>query len=366
MQVRRFASGFAGLLAIVLGAAIAIAEPAGNATFSQEQTTYQTRGAFLDIRELRRWADASYWEQKISEAFDGGVDPRMQTNAEERDAVLAVVWQIKPQVISAETQIVAIIPKRASKPRSTDIAYQIVFTPRRSDRDKDRVETRFIAEGIGAKPVPATAAGPIQRLPSSYSYVGFPQNNNIGKYWAEHPGELKSILAWIAASPNPGFDQILTMSPGEGTTAPRQASFHIAGTKVPVPAGPILTLRMTFLGDAAPVTVTLPERYDAKDFADLQIEKAQGQVAEHDRLGGVTGISELNEDERFPAKFALMQYFGSGTRDAEVDAIVPIPNGEKRVLLTPCASGQTTTSTSGASRRTGRAQRSDAWVSYVR
>jgi hypothetical protein len=332
MPVRRFASAFAGLLAMVFSATNVIAEPAGSTTFSLNQTTYETKGASLDSRELRRWAEASYWEQKVLEAFDVAVDRRMQTNAEERDAVLAAVWQIKPQVIGAETAIVGIIPKRASKPRSTDVAYQIVFTPRASPRDKDRVEVRFVTEGFGSKPVMATAAGPILHLPSRYTYAGFPQNNNILRYWAEHPNELKSILAWIAACSNPSFDQILTIGSGEGTAA-RQASFLIAGTKVPS-GGPILTLRMMFLGDAAPVTVALPERYDANDFADLQIEKAQGRTAEHDKLGVVTGISELAAEERLPAKFALMQYFASGTREAEVDAIVPIPNGEKRTFLT--------------------------------
>lgn len=331
MRMKRLASGFAGLFATLIGTANVIAEPAGSAAYSREQTTYQTKGVPFDSRELRRWAGASYWEQKIGEAFELGVDPRMQANTEERDAVLAMVWQVKPQTVSAETKIVAIIPKRASKPRSTDIAYQIVFTPRLSARDKDRVETRFIAEGLSAKPAVAAAAGAIPRLPSTYAYAGFPQNNNIVSYWAGHPGELRSILAWIAASPNPGFDQVLTTAPAEGA-AGRQASFLVAGTKVP--SGPILTLRIVFLGDAAPVVADLPARYDARDYADLLIEKAQDQTAEQDKLGEITGMAGLAAEEQLPAKFALLQYFGNGTRDAEIDAIVPIPNGEKRVLLT--------------------------------
>jgi hypothetical protein len=172
--MKRLASGFAGLFATLIGTANVIAEPAVSAAYSQEQTTYQTKGASFDSRELRRWASASYWEQKIGEAFELGVDPRMQANAEERDALLATVWQVKPQAVNAETKIVAIIPKRPSKPRSTDLAYQIVFIPRMSVRDKDRVEIRFV-EGLSAKPAVATAAGAIPRLPSTYAYAAFPR-----------------------------------------------------------------------------------------------------------------------------------------------------------------------------------------------
>jgi hypothetical protein len=329
MRMTSFASGLAGLFAAMIGSADVGAEQAGS-TNVQEQTTYQTRGIVLDAKDMAHWANASYWEQKLGEVFELAVDSRMQADAEERDAVLAAVWQVKPEAVGQDKQIVAVIPKRPTKPRSSDIAYQIVFSPRKSAQDKDRVEARFISEGPSTRPVVAPAAGANARLPSTYSYAGFPQNN-IARYWFEHPGEMKSILSWISTSANPGFDQILITKSVEGSVV-RSASFLVTGTKVP--SGPIISLRIVYLSDAAPVTPELPAQYSERDVADFQIERTKTKAAEHDKLGVIAGIAELPSEERLPAKYAIWQYFANGTRDAEIDAIVPIPNAEKRVLLT--------------------------------
>lgn len=319
-------------LAAMIGTADAIAEPAGS-TNPQEHSTYQTKGIVLDARDIARWASASYWEQKVAGAFEVLVDSRIQADPEERDAVLATIWRMKPDSVTAETRIVALIGKRPAKQPATDIAYQIVFSPRSGGRDKDRVEARFIAEGPGAKPVviPSPAAGTIPRMPSTYSYLGFPQSNSIARYSAEHPDEIKSVLGWIGTSANPSFDQILTVRRVEGDVV-RSASFFVTGTKVP--AGPITSLRIMFLGDRAPATSELPAGYNARDVADFRIETLQAETREQDRLGAITGIAELPAEEQLPAKYAVLQYFDNRTRDAEIDAIVPVPNTDKRALLT--------------------------------
>lgn len=331
MRMKHFASGVAAFLAAMICVADAIAEQAGG-TYRPEQSTYQTKGVVLDARDMVRWASARYWEQKVVGAFELAVDPRMQADPEERDAVLATVWRVKPKDVSAEVRVLAIISRQSAKPRAMDIAYQIVFSPRASAREKDRVETRFIAEGPRARPIvaPPPATGAIPRLPSTYTYAGFPQNNNITRYLAAHAGEMKSILTWIAIA-NPAFDQILTTAVGEGA-AVRSACFLVTGTKAA--SGAITSLRMVFLGDTVPVTSELPAGYNARDFADLQIEMLQTEAREPDRLGAITGIAELPSDERIPAKYAVWQYFSNGTRDAEIDAIVPVPASEKRALLT--------------------------------
>lgn len=331
MRMKHLVSGGVAFLAAMIGASDVIAEQAGS-TNPQERSTYQTRGVVLDARDMARWVSASYWEQKVGAAFELAVDSRMQADAEERDAVLATVWRVKPETVKAETKFVVIIGKQPAKPRAPDIAYQIVFSPRSGTRDKDRVETRFIVEGLGARPiaVPA-AAGIIPRLPSTYSYVGFPQNNSIARYSAEHPGEIKNVLAWIGTSANPGFDQILTTNVAEGGVT-RSACFLVTGTKVP--SGPITSLRILFLGDTAPAASELPAGYNARDVADFQIETLQAESREQDKLGTITGIAELPAEERLPAKYAVLQYFGNRTRDAEIDAVVPVPNTDKRALLT--------------------------------
>lgn len=332
MRMTSFASGLAGLFAAMIGSADVGAEQAGS-TNVQEQTTYQTKGVVLDAREMARWISTGYWEQKVGEVFELAVDFRAQADAEERDAVLAIAWQVKPEAVGPEKRVVAVIPRRPAKPQSADVAYQIVFSPRKSAQDKDRVEIRFIAEGPSTRPVvaPTPAAGVISRAPSTYSYAGFPQNNNIARYWFEHPGEMKSILAWISTSANPGFDQILITNSVEGS-AVRSACFLVTGTKIP--SGPITKLHILYLGDVVPVTPELPAQYSERDVADFLIEKTKAQAPEHDKLGVITGLAELPAEERLPAKYAIWQYFVNGARDAEIDAIVPIPNSEKRALLT--------------------------------
>jgi hypothetical protein len=319
----------AGIFAAMIGAVDATAQLAGN-THPQE-FIYQTRGIILDPKEMDRWASASYWEQKVAEAFKLMVDPRMQDDAQERDAVLATVWQVKPEPVNAETKILTLIPNRA-KPPSGDVAYLISFIPRANPKEKDTVETRFIAEGPAARPVAAPEPpGPGPRPPSSFRYAGFPQNNDIHRYWAEHPGDMKGVLAWIAASAGPAFNQILMTSANQAAGI-RSAYFHVAGTKIP--SGNIAQLTISFLGGAAPVTSRPPEQQGARDIADFQLEKLQAEARAHDTIGDIIGLDALPADERFPAKVAVWQYFATGTRDAEVDAIVPMPKTDRRALLT--------------------------------
>ncbi len=151
MPVDCFGKGlFTRILAAVflatIGVANAIAEQAGG-TNPPEETIYQTKGISFDQRLMSYAAKASYWEQKVAGVLKLVVDPRLQDDADERDAVLATIWQVKPEPISAETRILAII-KRPAKPQK-NIAYQVTFFPRPSAQEKDRVEARFISEGAG-------------------------------------------------------------------------------------------------------------------------------------------------------------------------------------------------------------------------
>lgn len=323
-------AGFAGVFAATMGAVDATAQLGAN-TYPQE-STYQTRGISLDPKEMDRWASASYWEQKVADAFKLLVDPRMLDDAEERDAVLATVWQVKPDSINAETKILTFIPNRPAKPQSKNLAYLISFIPRANPKEKDAVETQFIAEGPAARPVAAPEPpGPGPRPPSSFRYAGFPQSNNVQRYWAEHPGDMKGVLAWIAGSAGPSFDQILMTSAAQAGGI-RSALFHVAGKKAP--SGTVAQLVIKFLGDAAPVTSRPSGQQDARDVIDFQIEKLQAEAREHDRIGDITGLDTLPADERFPAKAAVWQYFATGTRNSEVDAVVPIPKTDRRALLT--------------------------------
>ena len=96
-------------------------------------------------------------------------------------------------------------------------------------------------------------------------------------------------------------------------------------------------LVITFLGDAAHVRQAVPgSGYLGKDFGDKAIEDVQTTADPllKDKLGAIRFVGPIPAAERGPVKFAIAQYFKSqsptdpakqGTRDAEVDAIVPIP-----------------------------------------
>jgi hypothetical protein len=321
----------AGLLAVLIGAPNAIAGPAGSANL---QDQYQTRGIVLTDWNMAEWAAAGYWEQKIGPVLELTLDPRMQADADERDAVLATIWQLKPAAITAEAKFIAIIPKRASKPASKDIAYQITFAPRTGTQKRDSVEARFIADGLGAKPFAIFGPpGKVHPLPTRYAFAGFPQNN-VANYWAQHPGELQTILSWLsAAAASTTLSQILNINVVEGP-ARRSTYFHVAATKLST--GAVRGLSIMRLGEAKPVVSELPPQYGGLDFADLQLERFQSGADPkvRDRLGVITGLADLPVTERFPAKFAIVQYFGRGARNTEIDAIVPVPDSQKRALLT--------------------------------
>jgi hypothetical protein len=73
----------------------------------------------------------------------------------------------------------------------------------------------------------------------------------------------------------------------------------------------------------------VPAAYAAHDFADEDIEEAQTRPdpQKGDKLGQLIGLDKLPADERASVKYAIYQYFAANkTRNAEVDAIVPIVN----------------------------------------
>lgn len=322
-----------GLLAAMIGIADAIAEEASSKT-AQQPADYQTQGLVLDEWGMNEWAEARYWEQKLGPLFELAGDPRMGADVAERDAVFATAWQLRPKTITAETKILAIIPRQPTQPQSKDLAYQITFLPRTSGKKIDYLDALFVSEGPGVRPVavPSPVAGAVPRLPARYSYAGFIKSN-VDQYWRDHPEELRSILYWIGTFAPPKFNQILNTNVME-RGARRPGYFQVSGTKSS--SGQIQRLSIAYIGEAAPVVSPLPTQYNVLDVGDLQLEKLQAGVGTpaKAKLGVIKGIAELPADERLPAKYAIWQYFMRGVRNAEVDAIVPIPNKEKRALLT--------------------------------
>ncbi|MEO8337114.1 MAG: hypothetical protein ABI664_19190, partial [bacterium] len=70
--------------------------------------------------------------------------------------------------------------------------------------------------------------------------------------------------------------------------------------------------------------------YREDDRIDFELE--QRQARKTDTLGTITGVDALPREERLAVKYAILMYFEDGTRNAEVDAIVPIPGAKRRML----------------------------------
>jgi hypothetical protein len=295
---------------------------------------YETSATSLDVALAGKWAGRSYWEQKVGDVFALSVDNRMSKDAEERDAVLSVLWQIRPTAaVASTTTKVVTIPKRQAAAASKDLLYQITFTPRAKPRDKDSAEARFISEGPSATTVAATppAAGFTAQQPA-FTHIGFP-NNDIDKFWKGHPEEKDQVFNWIQTTASASFDQTVTTSVAKKTTT-QSSSFHVKGSKDA--SNNITSLTIEFLGNVAPTTEAAPTDYASHDFADFAIEEAQTKAdpAKKDKLGALNGISTAPAGEQLSVKYAIWQYFKGGTRNAEVDAIVPIANTQKKVLYT--------------------------------
>jgi hypothetical protein len=293
---------------------------------------YETKGIDLDVGEAEKWVTRSYWEQKVLEVFSLASDSRMSADPEERDAVLAALWQVRPKTkpTSTITRLVT-IPKRPSAATSSDVLYRFTFRPK--VKGKTVVEAIFVAEGGVA--TPATAAAPAGGVKPSWpreTTSGFP-DNDINAYWKAHPDEEVRVFNWIQLSAPTPFDQVVTATVSKGKRT-RSASFHVKGAKNA--SGDVTSLRIDFLGAVAPSEATPPPDYASHDYADLQIENAQTvkDPTRSDRLGKVGGLSRLPADEQLSVKFAIWQYFKGGTRNAEVDAIVPVANTDRHVLYT--------------------------------
>jgi Domain of unknown function (DUF4157) len=291
---------------------------------------YETRGVPIEREKLERAARFTYWEQKLQ---DHGFVPVMDVPtrvrlafAEEHDAVLSVVWQMRPPTptIAAPVTRLVTIPQRAAK-GSRDLAYRITFRPPASPTDKGTVDVIFIAEGPGATALtpetPSTSFVP--KTQGGYSFGEFPNNNDVLQYWEAHQDEQRQVFNWIENAAGARFDQVIVARTGSGASA-RAASFHVKGEKDH--ARNVSNLVIVFLGAVAAERRTAGADYLSHDFADTQIEEAQTVLdpIHKDKLGKINGLDKVPAPERASVKYAIWLYFRNGTRNAEVDAIVPI------------------------------------------
>jgi hypothetical protein len=303
---------------------------------------YERQAVYIDPEELNRLADIGYWGQKIETVFGLDLrDPltaRQFKNTQERDAVLSVVWQMVSQkgpqpAITGEEKSVVAIPNRqqAATSASQNLVYQIIFRPRIPPEKRDIVICRFVASGAGAVPVVLGPPANISdKAKPAYSWSDFP--SNADSYWSAHPEEQRRVFSWIDKA-GQNFDQVITTTVQKGNTT-ESASFKVWKTKQTNDR-----LNIRFLGAVTPSAKTPPAGYASpRDLAEEKIEEVKAidpLRKDKDKLGTIAGLDGLPADEKPSVRLAIWGYIINGTRDAEVDAIVPIAKpGSARVLYT--------------------------------
>lgn len=293
--------------------------------------TKETKGITLDRTQIAGWQKSDYWLQKIFEVYDTtpvGVD-RLSRDPEERDAVGSAIWaehvKLKHPLKSTVVRLIT-VPARGSATQS--LTYLITFSPASKTGHKANLRYEFLVAGAGAAATTAVAPAAHIPLPGLWTESGFAKGSDgLKGYAVRFPSEVDQLLNWVnTAAPASAFSQIVN------TATPKPAhesTFQVGGTNV---GGSVSGLAVRLLGHAKPTVDAVPAGYTTHDFFDLKLEGQQNRTK--DALGAITGIDTLPKDEQQPVKYTIWQYFGGGTRNAEVDAIVPIPGGTRRILYT--------------------------------
>lgn len=293
---------------------------------------YETTGFILDRPNIELVEKQGYWFRLILDHYELPTVPqRILDDPEERDAVLSVLWSKRPQGALTITEVQQVsIPSRASAKESKSLLYQFIFSPKDATKPeaKDKLEIKFVAAGDPGGPVVLKQAPPSYKPSVGFgAYANFP-DNDMTKYFRAHPEEERALLWWVETQAPEAFAQIIdSQIPAKSGVAAFDAWFKVEGTKDKKQQ--VTGLRVTYLTAIYPTLESVATGYRAKDAGDAMIEEAQTKPHEkkNDKLGTVTVPASVPADEQAAVKYSVAQYFNiTGTRNAEVDAIVPIPN----------------------------------------
>jgi hypothetical protein len=297
---------------------------------------YETRGIPITQETLHAVGRYGFWGEKLEDAgFPvSRIDPLLY-DAEQQNAALAVAFQKLPKSrITQEVTSLVTIPARPSVKGSQDLTCQLIFRAPGAPGQKGSIEIRFVGMGTGAKAttldVPSTnfrtsQVNQREFTPKAHSFKAhdFPPSTGAS-YWDTHHEEFLRVFYWLETEAGPRFDQVLTIPLGNTST-----SFRVAGKKDP--SSGVADMDIFYLGTAAPSKQQAPRDYASHDF--LEVLQTTRDPVHGDKLGKISGLGGLPGEERFSVEVVIWEYFKSdpgksksGTRNTEVDAVVPIIN----------------------------------------
>jgi hypothetical protein len=333
------------------------------------RATYETRGTTFTGTNLQSRIDPGYWISRTLDHFALTVDPRMNADPEERDAVLAAVWALPPptRVTSTDTRVIPIAPRPlpappaapaapgsaaptaaapAAPPTAPALAYRVTFTRPAGTGAKPGLELAFVNSGAGTVPVAAPAApAAYQPTQPGMSFSGFPAGttgNDFDAYFATYPQEHRALFQWLENTAPATFDQVVTTETrGARTAAPvtHRSVLHARGTRTGTGSsagfsGLVISLVSQGTADAVQ---TVASSYRDRDAGDWRLEQLQARTPAANRLGTVSGLGAVPAAELPAVKLAVGDYFDRSTfpvRNAEVDAQIPIGSTGTTVLYT--------------------------------
>lgn len=265
-----------------------------------------------------------YWETLIATHYDYNrvkpVGTRFTKNPEERDAVLAVLWQSRPKSIKGKLVQTVSVPSRGAKTKP--LLYKITYQQKAKGAKKHKVSVQFITEGAKASII--TAPTPPANFKPSRDYSGsdgFPES--ISDYWKKHPREHKQVYFWIDKKAVNKIDQKLATSETYKGRK-RRALFRVVGTKI--------RHNITFMGVTATLISKPAAGYHGKTPIDFLIE--QEQQKKGIRLGKILGLNTVPKDEKESVKYTIYQHFTKKSQDVEVNVVVPIAKTSKNAFYT--------------------------------
>ena len=326
------------------------------ATAPKPTETYETNFPVLPPGDFEARAKSTYWWERVGSVFNvPDLPDRLFKDEDERDAVLAALWRVRPDKLSStQTKYVQIPMVARSTKQSREILYRFVFRPKQAGQTKDTVEVNFEAEDpksvLALAPKPpadydpdsATRGGDSGGSTTTFhlSFGGFPgglTDRGEPDYWKQHPEEKRQVFYWADQQGAASFSQLVITRTTEGKgkpTAVRERLFRVKGVRNK--KGQLTDLTVELLPAKVDLTqVWLPADYHSHDAGDVLIFQMQEQPDPNkkDHLGTVT-LGTVPQEEAYSLKYTLWSYFIMGTRNAEVDAVITIPGTKRRVFYT--------------------------------